>query len=833
MKSVFRKAAVLCICIAMMLMLCSCDSGKIDTVLSIDDSFSGTRVISFDIKKSDLGGVLSLGGVLNNLLGAPTVESIVETLEASCPPELSMSSTKNGNDAHCDFTLAFSAQQEYETKVASLLGRTPSVVYEGPSEDLFVSGITLKENFSSAELMTWASDALKEAFPKYADKVNMSDTKGTTVVSFNSSQYKTGAMIEVSPVFTPLDRVIVNTVRYGDNDYVRTVEVRISEENLALIGKDNLTENFLQPLTDSVRDISTAGWKDGSYVISMRQGSLKELEKFTSAVFAGSTVSYDADSDVGAFTESGTLNENLVFDGFVCGDDYKADVTMIYTTTDETKFMDGGDGSLAADGKTYTIIADDCTEKSATIVSETRYVLEGISVSESISLTGNNTVAVVLDYPVQSSRSASELAAAYFSKAFADTGINVDVRTTGIAEESSAAVIGTKPVSGSDTASKYSVVFSVSGKLEEINPVLAAAFGPGNAITVEEGEFLKLYIDHAVTHTVDLSEIISLAQYGGNVSYTFSGDYTKVKNVKWQDANGVVSNDVLSGQENKETFTEPNLPAVPFTITYQYSSINIILILIALAGGVGIMCLLMLISNLLNKSRRLKRKKKKEMVAVEAVKCVALAALPEEKRGELRELPKELTQRPMVVIDAKNDDGLDEDDDDPEGVQIFATTLRLLAITVAVLFFFPFCNIQKSSLLGNSATISGWNLFYGKEIFGVQIEPYRFAVILIAIPIAILIMLLLRRSLPRLVIPVLITSLSLISGFYLLQLPDILNARIDTLKNAVNDYVTDPAFQMGYTYSIIIYVLLVLGGVMLLFSDLSYVLVQKRKKEDK
>ncbi len=832
MKTALKRLMLFVLCMAIMLSLCSCDSGVISTVLSIDESFSGTRAISFDVKKSDLGGVLSLGGVLNGILGAPTVDGIVETLEKNKPAELSMECTKDGNDAHCVFTLSFANKEEYTSKVAALLGRNPSVSYEAPSEDVFVSGIKLQEDFTSADLMVWASEALKAEYPKYADKVSMSVEKGATVVDFENVQYSTEAMINVSPVFCPLENVVVNTVRYGDNDYIRTVEVHISKDNLERIGKNVLTERFLQPLTADVTDLCTDGWKDGAYVISMRQGGLKDLARFTSAILDGSTVEYIADSDVGAFNESGTLNEHFNFTGFVCNEDRTADATLIYSTTDETKFLENGDGTLAADGKSYTIVANSFTEKDVTLVSETRYVLESIGISTSVALMGDTTVAVVLDYPVLSSRSASELAAAYFKKAFADTGVQVDVRTTGLSEDGSAAVIG-RTVSSTDAAGKYSVVFSAKGSPEELTEALSAAFGVGNAITVEKGELLKLYVDNNVTHTVDLSSIVNLAQYGGKVSYTFNGSYTKVRNVSWKDAAGLTSPDVLAGQENKEAFTENSLPSIPFTIKYQYSSLNILLVIIALAAGVGLMCLLMILSNGLNKKLRAKKNKKKENIAIEAVKCVALAALPEEQKGELRELPKELTQRPMVVLEPRIDDGLDEDDDDPESVQIFATTLRLLAITAAVLFFFPFCNIQRTSLIGNAATLSGWNLFYGKEVFGVALEPYRFAIVLLIVPIITLLLLAIRKNLPRLLIPLFVTGASLVSAFYLLQLPDILTARIDTLKTAVNDYVTEPAFQMGYSYSIIIYVILALGGVLLLFSDLSYVLAQRRRAGDK
>lgn len=816
------------LCVVLLLMLCGCDSGVVNTVMTLDEGFSGTRVMQFDINKSDLGGFV--GG----LFGAPTVSSIIETLEENCPDEMMFEYEMDGSDAHCSFTISFSNQDEYERKIAAMIDRAPVVEYVGPSDSLFTSGITLREDFSSADILRWASDVLAHEYPKYADDISISDSDGMTVVIFNGVQYTTSSVISLEPIFTPFERILITTTRYGESDYVRSVEIQITADNLALIGKDVLTGQFLLPLTEDITDISTAGWSDktGYYTINMRQGSLDELERFTSAIFEGSTLEYDAGANSGAFTESGVLNETVNFDGFVCGEDGSANVTMIYTTTDETSFIDSGDGVLSADSKTYSIATDEVLSKSVQIISETRYLVESINISNTISTSGKTNITVVLGFPTQSSRSASELAAAYFEKEFADTGVSVSVATTGFAENTGTAVVddgGTY-----DSAQRYAVLFSVSGTSEEITKALTAAFGEGNAYSAEISGTFELYKTAAVEHSVDLSQITELAEYGGNITYTFFGNYTKVQNVSWFDSNGISSKDVLGGQINKETFSDSSITSAPFVISYQYSYLNILLVIFVLIAGIAAICLIMVLSSKCSRLIQRKRRKKKEDMAIEAVKTVALAAIPEEKRGEITELPKELTQRPMVVLEPRNDDGLDEDYDEPENVQLFTTTLRLLVVAVAVLFFFPFCNVQKSSTLINSTeTISGLNLFAGKNIFGIDTEPQRFVIILLIIPIITAIMLMLRRKLPKLVTSLYITASSLFAIFYLMQLPDTVSRIIDALKTSVNQYVTEPSYQMGYSYSIVIYVLLAIGGVLLLFADVSYILAQKRKGNEK
>jgi len=148
-----------------------------------------------------------------------------------------------------------------------------------------------------------------------------------------------------------------------------------------------------------------------------------------------------------------------------------------------------------------------------------------------------------------------------------------------------------------------------------------------------------------------------------------------------------------------------------------------------------------------------------------------------------------------------------------------------------LLFFFPFCNLQKASLFDSSVSISGWNLFMGKELFGVPMEAQRFAVILLVVPVVLLVLLMFRKVLPRLIIPVFITGASIFSAFYLLQIDDTINNVVDALKASVSD-VGSPAYQMAYDYSIMLYVILAIGGILLLFSDVSYILVRNRKKSE-
>ncbi|MBQ9993699.1 MAG: hypothetical protein IJP17_03200, partial [Clostridia bacterium] len=672
MKTSFKKIVLVTLCTLMLLLLCSCDSGIINTELSLDRSFSGTRTMSFEIKQSDLNS-WDVTGVLSSLLSTPTTDDIVKVLEKDCPDELTMKTSKNGNDATCTFTLIFSSKEEYERKVAALLGSAPVVNYAEPSEDLFTSGFTLSENFTSSDLFGWAQDALREAYPKYADKISLSEQSGKTVVIYDGVSRPAENKINLSPVFTPLSSVTVTTVRYGDNDYSRVIEIGISAENLASIGKENFEKSFLAPLTSGIDGVVKTGWnEDGTtYSICLEQGSLDDLSSVTAAIMPGSTAEYNSAAESGPFTESGILNEHFSFGGFVCNKDGSANVKLVYKAGDDTTFTKDEQAKLEDGGKTLIYTVKNATEKDVSVVSETRYAVTSMSVVTELGFTGNYTVSVSLGFPAESSRSASERAAAYLTQAYKDCGLKVETIKSDYVGEGM-----------DESIPNYALLIIAEGTPEKITSAFSKAFGGANSLIVSNNGALELYKKNDITHSVDLTALAEMAAYEGPVTYGFNSTMTKLQEVNWTDSKGGENPDVLSGTTRKNTFSASDIGAASFVINYQCSSINITAIIALCLIGVVALGLIMVVSNFFGRKLRGKKTAKKQEQAVEAVKAVALANIPEDKRGELAELPAELTMRPTVVIEPKTDDGLNEDDDEPEGVLMFATTLRILILSV-------------------------------------------------------------------------------------------------------------------------------------------------------
>ncbi|MBE6754290.1 MAG: hypothetical protein E7559_08085 [Ruminococcaceae bacterium] len=816
MNTKIKRFVLAGLLVAVLVLLTACDSGVISTDMSVDDSFKGTRVMSFDIKQSDLSSWDKLG------LFSPKAADIAGILQDACPEQLSMETQKDGNDINCSFTLVFTNKEDYSEKVAALLGKNPRINFTPSSDDLFESGITLNENFSSADLFGWAETALAEAYPTIADKINFDGKVGTTTVYFEGVPFTTEARINVVPALTTLQNIVIDTTRFGSNDYERSISISITPENLERIGQQRLQDEFFAPLIYGIEDIAYASWddKNSAWVITMKKGDLEQLERFTGTIFPESTVSI-TDVQSTAFAESSTLSEHIFFSGFKCNPNGTANIQLNYTAGDDTNFV----GS--SNKKSYSVMKDDASYIDVSVVSETRHTVNSVTVSSKLEPSGKANVTILLGFPAESSRSASEGAAKVLSEQYADTGLKVESRL--VTENTT--ISNTDYATGENSESLYALILSASGKPEAVTECLSKAFGEGNGFSVRKGSLLSVYRENIVSHRIDLTELLEQAQYEGTITYNFSADMAKLDRVYWTDNAGGGNSDILGGKVRNSGFVESNISTAPVEVGFRCRQMDVPFLILALIALVGAACFVMLLIGKISNSLVRRNKKKKEAINLEAVRTVALATVPEDQRGELTELPPELTRRPTVVLVPRNDDGLDEDYDEPEGVTLFASTLKILIIAATVLFFFPFFDVKKTGELLD-CSLSGWNLFFGKSIYDVPMEGIGLTLILLIIPVVILALLMARRTLPKLVIPVVSTVGSLISVFYLLNLPNVVEKKLDFVRTQMNAsaYLTDPSAQMAYTYSIVIYVLLAIGCIILLFTDLAAITAERRHK---
>lgn len=207
---------------------------------------------------------------------------------------------------------------------------------------------------------------------------------------------------------------------------------------------------------------------------------------------------------------------------------------------------------------------------------------------------------------------------------------------------------------------------------------------------------------------------------------------------------------------------------------------------------------------------------------MEAVMTMALVKLPDGTQQMMEVTPEEAAN--AVVIAPKDDDGLDEDDDEPENMWLFTTAMRLFAAMAGVLVALNYAGVDSErnvlnplEFFNSAKGVSGWDLIMGKQIGDRMLEGSYFNAVLIVVPLLIFLILTLRNLLPKLMSDIVIIGASLFQAWYMLGLQDTLEAKVDLLGVDGKRFFVE--MDWAYNYSVVIYVMLFIGAVVLILMD--------------
>lgn len=809
-----RLLTVLC-CGVFLLLLTGCG---MKTNLKMNSDFAGERVIVCD-EISDT----------NLLFSAAKVKDITGVLEANCPEQLAFSyqyTDSKQSKAIYTFTLKFTDLNDYKTKVAALIGRTPSVVYDykSPEDQLFKSGFSLTEDFESKDLLVWVKPTLKKELNLSRDLSALTDTVTITLndVTYDnenimSSRIKINTIAEYR-----LSSLDINTIRYGDDDYEREILLNMPTKTVEALGKENI-QRFVQ---DAIADGAAGQWlsADGStahYRISF-SGTVEQLDSITRKLFGGSSaLTYTKDESLyTAFSETAVLSETLDFTKFPCESDGSCNVNITYKNMDASEF-DGERSTLSAaankvngeglfdENKTVKLIYKKATGADIKLYSSTIYRLSEVDVTTEISGDDKVRQSITLASPIDTKDYGAQFAASYFNRMLNGSDFTVTVGQ----------------FNGSGT--QYAVTVSTpKTDVEKVNAMLAQYFGEGNEITIDGKDKFTFYNKRSVAVSVNLTDIIKPSQYTGEIMYSFKG-FGQAYDVDWSSESGGKS-DVLMGAYRSESFEHP-ISSHAFRITYHLRRVNLMFVLLIAALAVVTCGLILIISG----GMMMKRRRQKEAEKLAAVKTMALVKLPDGTETMMEVTPEEAAQ--TVVLAPRNDDGLDEDDDEPENLWLFSTSLRLFSVMACVLFFLSFATISWSGIdlktLGKtSSSITGLNLVMGLDLMDRTLEGFYLNAILLAIPVIIFLLLSFRATLPKMIADLSIVGLSALQIWYLISLPNSLEEQVNAFAAEVSKRMT-MEMGWGYNYSIMIYILLLLGGVILIMLDTG-VAIRRQHKDD-
>ncbi len=792
-----RKFFILMMCCVFVFILTGCG---MQTDMKINDEFAGERTIVCD-KLSDSALLFS----------SAKLSDITESLQKNCPPKMEFNckyTSDKKNEAIYTFKIKFTDIEDYKSKVAAILGRTPKVefVYQSPEEQLFKSGFSLEEDFNSADLLIWAKDALKKDLNVSQDLSSFTDTVSVTMngTKFDNENLMSSRIKIDTVAAYKLENVAINTTRYGDDDYEREIILSIPQKTVETLGKDNIAK-FIK---SAAAEGTNCKWlsdekKLSRYSISF-SGSAEVINKCTSAIFEGSSFSYVKDESLyTAFSEVGVLQEKIIFDKFPCENDGSCNADITYKNMDSCQFDKDkstlsatskavkGEG-LSEDGKTVTLAYRKATNADVKLYSSTIYKLSEVDVVTSIKADDKVSVSVILASPVDTHDYGAQFAAAYFTKQFEGSGIDV--------------VVG----QFNDSGSQYAVTLSTPADTpENVTKLLQKYIGAKNSITIEGKDKFALYNNRNVSVSVDVADLIKSSGYTGEIMYSYKGN-AQAYDVDWTSDNGGKS-DVLMGAYRSNEFEHP-ISEHTFTITYHLRRVNVVFVLLIAAlvivvAGAAIMAGGWLI---------LKKRRKNASEKLAAVQTMALVKLPDGTET-LMEIPPEEAAN-TVVLAPKNDDGLDEDDDEPENVWLFCTALKLLTVICTVLFFLKFVTITWSDILSKTKSISGLDMVRGIDLLERTLEGDYMNLVLLVIPLIILGVLCMRRYIPKLTSSLAVIALSGFQIWYLMGLPQVFEEQVYAFGAEVGKRFT---MELGwaYNYSVMIYAMLLLGCVVLMLID--------------
>ena len=169
---------------------------------------------------------------------------------------------------------------------------------------------------------------------------------------------------------------------------------------------------------------------------------------------------------------------------------------------------------------------------------------------------------------------------------------------------------------------------------------------------------------------------------------------------------------------------------------------------------------------------------------------------------------------------------------------LFTTAMRLFAAMAGVLVVLNYAGVDSErntlnplEFFNSAKGVSGWDLIVGKEINNRMLEGSYFNIVLIAIPLIIFLILSLRNLLPKLLSDIVIICSSLFQAWYMLGLRDSLEEKVDLLGMDGKRFFVE--MDWAYNYSVVIYVLLFVGAVILILMDTGLNFKRMLRRKDK
>ncbi|MFC2470501.1 MAG: zinc ribbon domain-containing protein [Lachnoanaerobaculum gingivalis] len=291
------------ICILAFLLLTAC-GGVVKTDMNFDDSFAGSRVMTYTISNSDYTSYVQ-----------KDFATVAATLKALCPEDIEITSvTQDDSNIVAVFTINFSSKDDYEKKVGNILKAVGSDIEPKVtllrSNTAFAKGVAFQENFGTEDLLKWMRDGMmNNEYITSSYEIYIFSTSQVSL-SISGEEYEKDANMSIIDVNTtkylPINGIEFNTVINKDGSIDRSIAIDIPNTSY-----DQAKDDIDKFMAERSGEVGTGTWSEAnnSHIFTVEGKALsaddckKMTEKFTGKSLDSSTGSAAKDTQVSEETQ--------------------------------------------------------------------------------------------------------------------------------------------------------------------------------------------------------------------------------------------------------------------------------------------------------------------------------------------------------------------------------------------------------------------------------------------------------------------------------------------------------------------------------------------------
>ena len=291
------------ICILAFLLLTAC-GGVVKTDMNFDDSFAGSRVMTYTISNSDYTSYVQ-----------KDFATVAATLKALCPEDIEITSvTQDDSNIVAVFTINFSSKDDYEKKVGNILKAVGSDIEPKVtllrSNTAFAKGVAFQENFGTEDLLKWMRDGMmNNEYITSSYEIYIFSTSQVSL-SISGEEYEKDANMSIIDVNTtkylPINGIEFNTVINKDGSIDRSIAIDIPNTSY-----DQAKDDIDKFMAERSGEVGTGTWSEAnnSHIFTVEGKALsaddckKMTEKFTGKSLDSTTGSVAKDTQVSEETQ--------------------------------------------------------------------------------------------------------------------------------------------------------------------------------------------------------------------------------------------------------------------------------------------------------------------------------------------------------------------------------------------------------------------------------------------------------------------------------------------------------------------------------------------------